>query len=109
SILFNNTFVSRTSRTVLGTTVNIGGNYIVRIPKNERYKPYDIWLKDTSQGFTLSVGDIVIKGEISETVITSSTVNQILQKYRPNAFVISAFKDNTGIVGLAEHYCIEGV
>jgi hypothetical protein len=49
----------------------------------------------------------LILGEIPETDITPQNVLQIVQKYRPNAFEIKAFKDNTAL-GLAGHYRIEG-
>lgn len=102
-------FTSKTTRTVQGDTVRIGNSLISRVPKNIMYKPYNSWIDTPTDGFTFSTGDIVIKGEITETEITSREVHRILQKYKPESFTINAFKDNTGIKNTGEHYRIEGV
>lgn len=109
TVLHNTAYTSQGVRSVSGTTVNIGQAVLSRIPKSSNYKPYEQWLVDPSQGFTISVGDIIIKGEITETQLAPENIYKILQKYKPGAFTISVFSDNTGVSGLAEHYRVEGV
>lgn len=109
TVLHHNAFTSQTMRNVTGTTASVASVYTVRVPLNDKYTPYSEWISDPSQGFTFSLGDIIIKGVIDEITITPNNVNQILQKYQPNAFTVKSFKDNTGTIELAEHYHIEGV
>lgn len=95
-------------RAVAGNTVSVGASYICRIPKDPRYKPYAEWIKD-NLGFTISTGDYVIKGEVEEDIVNPQNIQTIIRKYRPNAFEIKYFKDNTGNIELMEHYHVEGV
>lgn len=108
TVVQNCAWTSNLVRNISGTSVSVGGSYVVRIPKNENYKPYSEWTKN-NQGFTFSTGDYLILGEIEEEIITPQTVIQLIQKYRPNACEIRYFKDNTGTIELAEHYHLEGV
>lgn len=108
TVLYGNLFTTKTTRTVDGRAVSVGSSYIVQVPQCADYSPYSQWKLDPAQGFTFSVGDIVFNGEIEETEITADNVNQILQKYRPGAFTVKVFKDNTAIK-LAAHHYIEGV
>lgn len=108
TVVKNCAWSSNLVRNIAGTSVSVGASYIVRIPKNEDYKPYSEWIK-TMRGFTFSTGDYLILGEIEEEIITPQTVLSIIQKYRPNACEIRFFKDNTGTVEVAEHYHLEGV
>jgi hypothetical protein len=101
------TWSEKTVRAVAGTTVQTASTRIVRAPQNSLYLPYQEWIAKTETNFTFSTGDYLILGEIPETDITPQNVLQIVQKYRPNAFEIKAFKDNTAL-GLAGHYRIEG-
>lgn len=91
-----------------GDTVSIGGHFVVRIPKQENYLPYSEWKKNPDGHLTFSVGDIIIKGEIEEDIITANTIPTIFQKYRPEAFYVKVFQDNTNTIPLAEHYRVEG-
>lgn len=108
SVVKNCAWTSSIVRNISGTSVSVGASYIVRIPKDSRYRPYAEWIKD-NQGFTFSTGDYLILGEIEEEIITPQTVVSLVQKYRPNACEIRLFKNNTGTIELAEHYYLEGV
>lgn len=101
-------FNTQTVRNINGTTVTVGHNFICRVPKNENYRPYNEWIEDL-EGFTFSTGDYIIKGEVTEDLITLDNIKKIIAKYKPNAFEIRFFKDNTGTIGLLEHYHLEGV
>lgn len=110
TVINNCAWSSNIVRNVSGTTVSVGTSFVVRIPKSDEYKPYNKWKdSETLEGFTFSTGDYLIKGEITEDVITPNNVQTIVNQHRPEAFEIRYFKDNTGTIELAEHYHIEGV
>lgn len=89
-------------------TVSIGGHFVVRIPKQTNYLPYSEWKKNPDGHLTFSVGDIIIKGNVEDDIITANTVPKIFQQHQPDAFYIKVFQDNTGTIPLAEHYRVEG-
>lgn len=99
---------SLVTRSQNGTDVKHGASYVARIPMQPDYKEYSHWAKTPDDGFTVSRGDIVILGEIDETP-TAENVMQIMRDYKPNAFMVSTFKDNTKAINLLQHYRIEGV
>lgn len=108
TVLNNCFFSTQAIMNISGATVSIGNKYICRVPENENYRPYDKWIDDL-EGFTFSTGDFVIKGEIEEDIITPNNIRSIVEKYRPNAFEIRFFKDNTSAIEILNHYHLEGV
>lgn len=87
--------------------VTAGTRYICRVPESKSYTPYDEWIR-THSGFTFSLGDYIILGEVKEADINTKNIVQIINKYKPNSFEIKYFKDNTR-VGFLRHYHLEGV
>lgn len=85
--------------------VNEGASYLVRVPEAADYRPYRAWKGDMA-GFTFSPGDYIIRGEIAGE-ITLETVRSVVESYRPDAFEVQLFKDNTD--GPLPHYRLEGV
>lgn len=88
-----------------GTDIILGGSYLVRVPFQEQYRPYQDWKTDMG-GVTFSTGDYIIRGDVPEDV-TAETVLDVVQRYRPEAFEVQFFKDN--INGPMPHYKLEGV
>lgn len=97
-----------TSRSVTGTTVNLGSSAVCRIPKNVNFRPYHEWKEDISQGFTLSVGDYIFLGELKEDA-TADNIISLYNEYKPNAMVVKAAANNADFMGFGEHYKAEGV
>lgn len=87
--------------------VTAGTRYICRITENKNYIPYDKW-RASLNGFTFSLGDYIILGEIKEIEINTQNIVPIINKYKPNSFEIKYFKDNTR-VGFLKHYHLEGM
>lgn len=87
--------------------------YAVRIPGDARYRPYNEWCKlpETERGkyFTCSLKDIVVKGECLDEIsgISPDTASEVLSRYKPESFVVTAFSDNTSH-RCAKHYRIGG-
>ena len=87
----------------------MANTYTVRIPQSARYLPYKEWIKlaeeKRSGYFTCSIKDIIILGEFAETITgtSPSTAAEVLSRYKPDAFVVTAFSDNTSHKR-AKHY-----
>lgn len=87
--------------------------YTARIPVSEKYKPYHEWIQlpdeERANYFTCSQKDIVVKGECSENVTGSSpyTATELLARYKPDSFVVTAFSDNTSH-RVGKHYRLGG-
>lgn len=107
TVLHNCSWKSLSERNVSGNTASVGGVFVVRIPKSKDYHEYREW-KENMEGFTLSTGDYVIKGEVMEE-ITPNTIIDVVNSYKPDAFIIKTAQNNAETIELAEHYHIEGV
>lgn len=105
TILSGCSYQSKTISTANGSTLSIAKEMIVRIPKNERYKTYRLYVENPTVFFTFSLGDIVILGSTQEQTIASAS--EILNKY-PNSFSIKNISDNTSISAVGQHYCLRG-
>lgn len=87
--------------------------YTVRIPEDSRYRPYNVWRflpeEERRKCFTCSMKDIVVKGECLDGIsgISPDTASEVLSRNKPEAFVVTAFSDNTSH-RRARHYRIGG-
>ena len=92
-----------------GTQASVQNSYVVRIPEDDRYLPYAEYKADPEGHFTASQGDIVIYGECPEEITGESgqTFSQVLNRYKPEAFKVTAFSDNTKFP-IAKHYRLGG-
>lgn len=99
-------------------TVNIGSSFRIQIPEKNNYLPYKQWITPANRDsyFTVSLGDYVILGEVSEE-ITPETLREIVKKYEPQACQVKSFRDLTnsgihsstqGLMRFAEILSIEG-
>lgn len=88
-----------------GQEISEGAAYLLRVPRSADCRPYLEWKTDM-EGFTFSTGDYIILGEAAEE-ITPETVQSVVERYRPDAFEVRKFKDNTK--GPLPHYRLEGV
>lgn len=88
-------------------------NIICRIPVNPRYKPRNLWEEDKEDCFTLSQGDIVVKGEVYDDIdeyAEGERSTDLIEKYKwQGCMVIDKFSDNTGFGRGLPHYHIAGV
>lgn len=87
--------------------------YTARIPESEQYLPYHEWAekpeKERSSYFTFSLDDIVVKGECDDMITgkTPDTAAELLTRHKPDAFVVTAFSDNTSHM-MSKHYRVGG-
>ena len=91
------------------TQANVQNTYVVRIPRDERYLSYLQYAKMSDGAFTVSQGDIVIRGACTEEITgeNGQTAAQLLNRYKPEAFKVTAFSDNTAF-RFAKHYRLGG-
>lgn len=91
----------------------MANTYTVRIPQSDRYKPYREWCKlskeQRSRYFTCNIKDVVVKGVCAEDItgVLPNTAAELLHRHKPDAFVVSAFSDNTAHK-TAKHYKLGG-
>lgn len=88
-----------------GEKASMTNTYTVRIPENRKYVPYAEFARMPNDRFTVSEGDIVVKGVCTEKITGESpnTAAQVLLRHKPDAFKITAFSDNTSNL-LGKHY-----
>ena len=89
---------------------------ICRIPKQENYCERYVWEQlgdNIGDYFTLSNGDMIIKGEVLEDIdeyASGKRSNDFLTKYKrlQGCTQVSSVSDNTGGGRGAEHYLVKG-
>ena len=96
-----------------GTQAKQSNTYTVRIPESVQYKPYREWValaeEERKNCFTVSLGDLVVKGDWMDTIDKESGISaaQILVRCKPDAFRVTAFSDNAKNL-FAKHYRLGG-
>lgn len=110
-------FKNANSKVTVGQTVIETNDIIVRIPEKPQYKNYAMWIllgNDIRQKyFTLHQGDIIILGEVTDTIDeynTSTNSNALLSKYKKlgECLVINKFNDNAKLGRGLKHYRVVG-
>ena len=81
-----------------GTEASMANTYTVRIPAEE-----------AGTGFAAATGDIVVLGECLDEISGASpnTSTELLHRYKPDAFKVTAFTDNTAH-RMGKHYRLGG-
>lgn len=84
-----------------------------RIPASESYMPYRDWAalpeQERRSRFTCGLRDIVVKGECTEEItgMPPHTAAELVAGRKPEAFVVTAFSDNTSS-RKGKHYRLGG-
>lgn len=88
-----------------------------RIRKNplflERYEWEQLTNDKMGDYFTLGLGDIIVKGEVTDAIdeyTSGHRSTDLLNKYKPSqrCFEIDEFSNNTGVGRNNEHYYVRG-
>ena len=90
-------FGEQIAENVTGNTLSLANGYTARIPF-------------TGDAVAIAPGDIIVKGRVTDEIedVAGKRVNDLLAKYRPDAFTVHAVSDNTKIPQGA-HYKAVGV
>ena len=115
----NNCFWKYTGDKInIGETVIQTNDTICRIPKSENYLDKYAWEAlsndNMSRYFTIGVGDIIVKGTVSDVVdeyTPGHRSSDIMAKYKKlqGCIMIESFSVNTGAGRCSEHYFVKGV
>lgn len=101
----------------INTVVIETDNLLCRIPKDDRFLEFDKWIEqpnDTKEDyFTLRPGDIIVKGEIDDTINeyrNGQRSSDLLKKYKAlGCMTIEEVAINVGPGRCNEHYFIKGI
>lgn len=102
----------------IGKTVLETNDIICRIRKDDRFLEYHEWIKkpndEMSDYFTLARGDIIVKGEVTDTIdeyTAGSRSNDLIKKYKAlqGCMSIEEMTINTGASRCDEHYFVKGI
>ncbi len=109
TVLHNCFWKSQVNTSFTGTQASVSNTYVVRIPQDSRYEAYAQYVNNPEGHFTVSQDDIVILGECSEDItgVTGQMAAQVLNRYKPYAFKVTAFSDNTAFPA-GKHYRLGG-
>ena len=98
---------SKKRQQLSGMTLVSVDTHLVRIRASARYKPPAEWRRLTSDQaadyFTLGKGDVVVKGEVEDSIPDNRSASDILNKY-PDSFEVNEVKDNSGPGRFSAHY-----
>ena len=79
TVVDNVAWYRNSDRTVSASGVYIGEYKTILIPFNKAYLPYDEWKNNTEGHFTVSEGDYIVLGEVTED-ITAKNVVSVMKK-----------------------------
>lgn len=105
-------------KVTIGDTVLESNKIICRIRENDNYKDKYLWNELTSENkakyFTLGQGDIIIKGDVADTVDEYQSGHRstdLIEKYKSlqGCLEIQVVHDNTGTGRGLPHYLAQGV
>lgn len=97
-------------------TIRLETNIVTcRIPKDKKYLSNKDWNNSESRSeyFTLSVGDVIVRGECVDEINEYESGNRSsdflkLHKAQGEAFTVGSVSINTGTDKCCEHYLISG-
>lgn len=101
----------------IGKTVIETNDTICRIRKDSRYLEHYDWVNipndQMSNYFTIGVGDIIVKDEVSDEIdeyVSNRRSNDLLTKYadQQRCITVSEVTNNTGPGRCMEHYYVRG-
>ena len=117
--VINGTFWKYTGNKVVVNRVTLETDTTTcRIRKDNKFLERHLWLSQPNDKmgnyFTLGVGDIIVKGEVRDTIneyISGSRSNDLTNKYKnlQGCITIKEVAINTGDVRCSEHYLVKGV
>lgn len=116
SVLHNCFWKYTGNKIVVGETTIDTDTTLCRIPKHTAFLENYEWnsIQDKSKHFTLSPGDILIKGEVADEIneyASGCRSSDILTKYKKlqSCMVVHQSAVNTGLGRGLEHYLVRGV
>lgn len=106
------------NKITIGNTTLETDNTICRIPENEKFLDKYLWITKPNDlmgnFFTLGVGDIIVKGEVTDEINEYKQgyrSSDLLAKYKDlqGCIIVEKVANNTGIGRALPHYYVSGV
>lgn len=106
------------NKVVVNDVVLESNNVICRIPKNYKFLEKYEWVNKPndlmSNYFTLGQGDIIVKGEVTDTINeyqSGKRSSDLLKKYKglQGCMEVQEFSLNVGSGRCCEHYFVKGI
>lgn len=104
------------NKIVVGETTLETNTTLCRVPKNEAFLEKYLWNDEPDKlgHFTLSAGDIIVKGNVADTIdeyASNQRSSDFIAKYKKlqGCMVIEQCAVNTGLGRGLEHYYVRGV
>jgi hypothetical protein len=106
------------NKVTINETIIETDNTLCRIPENDKFLERHEWenLPEESKKeyFTLSTGDIIVKGNVEDVIdeyTSGKRSSDLLTKYRKlqGCMLVEKCSINTGIGRGINHYCVRGV
>jgi len=103
---------------MVGNTVLETNNIICRIRKDDRFKEHQDWVNipndEMEDYFTLNKGDIIVRGEVSDTIdeyTAGHRSNDLISKYKnlQGCMSVERVAINVGAGRCDEHYYAKGI
>lgn len=112
TVLTGCSWTRRTVRALDNGNVKIGETLVCKIPESPDYLPPHEWdkLGDPTGKFTLSVGDIIVRGIAPDEIGPALTETALRTKYaRQGNMVATSAKERCSPGTNLRHYAVEGV
>lgn len=118
SVLSNCFWKNVGNKVTVGQTVLETNNIICRIPKNELYRENYVWIQlpndQKAEFFTLSPGDIIVKGVVQDDIneyVSGQRSSDFIERYKAlqGCMEIEEVGDNSGIHLGIPHYHVRGI
>ena len=106
------TFNKTVATMVKGSSTTYQNVVVCRIPKNSKYVDAYVWttLENRSSKFTLQVGDIIIKGKITDEIdeyTKGSRATELIDKYKAKGVLrVGVIQDNSDNDRNLPHYYV---
>lgn len=87
---------------------------LCRVRKSSDFLENYVWKEESSKDsyFTFNDGDILIKGEVEDTIneyTTGQRASDLLKKYKDKCAEITECRINVGAGRVCEHYLVRGI
>ena len=109
TVVDNVAWYRNSERTVSNSGVYIGEYKTILIPFNKAYLPYDEWKNNTEGHFTVSEGDYIVLGEVTEDITAKNVVSVMKKLDKSKVCLVKAVIQREERFGAKVQVKVEGV
>lgn len=112
TVLHNCTWGKSDAVMTVGSVTVGSDDYRVQIPEDDAFLDYWEWAKQPNdlmgEYFTVSPGDVVVRGEVEDEIPYNTSPTALLAKYKERAFTARLVFNHTGAEKPLGHYSLQG-